>query len=75
MDVAVLVPLRLVDAVTPGKDDIGSPHQQCLVVTQFLGSETKGRQLVHAVIDHRSSFDMLRNGVHQRRVEPQNRRA
>ena len=75
MDVAVLVPLRLVDAVTAGKDDIGSPHQQCLALAQFWRSEAKGRQFVHAVIDHRSSFDMLRNRVHQRRVEPKNRRA
>ena len=74
MDVAVLVPLRLVDAVTAGKDDIGMSHQECLALAQFIRSEAKSRQFVHAVVDHCSSFDMLRNGVHQRRVEPQHGR-
>ena len=50
MHVCMMRALCLVDRLTSGKDDVGSPKQFTLPLDQLWRRAKKSRQLIHAVV-------------------------
>ena len=46
-------PLRLVERLAAGEDQVGGPDQRGLVRAEAGRGEVEGRELVHAVVDDR----------------------
>ena len=69
------VALGLVQAVAAGEDDVGARAAARPRARRSARiGEAEGGQLVHAVVDDRRGVEMLGEGEHHRRVEPQHGR-
>ncbi len=61
----------LPNAITAGEDHIGALQQCTLALHQLRRRTTKGRQLVHAVVDDHARRQMRTEALAHRRVVPQ----
>jgi hypothetical protein len=68
--VAVPVALGLEEAPPAREDEVGLAKQLFLRAEHLRGCACEGRELVHAVVDHRPWLELLRDPHGHRRVEP-----
>ena len=73
VDRRVLQALDFIEAEPAGEHDVGASHQRVFVQRQQGVGTTKGRQLVHAIIDDGCVPQMRRERQHLGRVIPEHR--